>query len=51
MVRMFATTAKIIKPGLFFWLREPFLSNTKGKTYFITIPQKGTRTRYYGNVR
>lgn len=46
----FGTNYKMLK---FFnpWLREPFLNNTKGKTYFITIPQKGTRTQYYGNVR
>ena len=40
--KQFGTNYKVLK-FLNPWLREPFLSNQKGKTYMVSIPEEGSR--------
>jgi len=30
------------------WLRKPYLTNRSGKTYWIKIPEAGSRNNIYG---
>jgi membrane-bound lytic murein transglycosylase D len=43
----FGTNYKILK-SLNPWLRKPYLSNKAGKTYWIKIPEAGSRNNIYG---
>jgi membrane-bound lytic murein transglycosylase D len=43
----FGTNYKILK-SLNPWLRKPYLTNKSGKTYWIKIPEAGSRNNIYG---
>jgi membrane-bound lytic murein transglycosylase D len=43
----FGTNYKILK-SLNPWLRKPYLTNKTGKTYWIKIPEAGSRNNIYG---
>jgi hypothetical protein len=43
----FGTNYKILK-SLNPWLRKPYLTNKAGKTYWIKIPEAGSRNNIYG---